>query len=62
MFTPEEAQKLAEGIYQSWRAGDSASTFNWFMVRMDKEDQDICAKRREREIQLEFPMPTEQEG
>jgi hypothetical protein len=53
MFTNEEAQKIAEEIYQSWKAGDTASDrWNWFMVKMDKEIQDLCAKRLQREISL----------
>lgn len=57
MFTPEEAQKLTESIYQSWKAGDTVVRFsvaaedrwNWFMVKMNQENQDLCAERLKRE-------------
>lgn len=57
MFSPEEAQKFAESVYQSWKAGDTnryhhagrRSDGNWFMVRLDEEDQKLCALRLDRE-------------
>lgn len=48
-FSIKEATEFAESIYQSWRAGDTSSSHNWFMVRMDESDQDICHLRLARE-------------
>ena len=59
MFTPEEAQKLAESIYQSWKAGDTASDrWNWFMVKMDEQDQALCDKRLRSENEKDSTLPT----
>lgn len=50
----DEAQALAESIYQSWKAGDTAADrWNWFMVRLTEEDQKMLAERYNREIGMD---------
>lgn len=50
MFTNEQAQVIAEAIYQSWKWGDTSLEPNdWFMVKMDQDIQELCHQRLDEE-------------
>jgi len=51
MFTNEQAQVIAESIYQSWKWGDTSLEPNdWFMVKMPQDVQDLCHERLDNEV------------
>lgn len=49
MFTPEEAQLIAEGVYQSWKWGDTSFDGNWFMVKLTDQEQELFQRRSQKE-------------
>ena len=51
-FTDEECRMLADNIYESWKAGDTSTEGDWFMVHMDNSAQSLCQARLNRSIEL----------